>query len=223
MIWPTRPSGCRCPARSGRRTATRMRKSRFARARTVCRPMKPEPPKTVTRVSILDGISWSSSQSLKTSPRYAKGRFLYSGFPRLQPSRTRASRLLPHWKITQIAPVPRQLVSGARARWPVNWGICANRQGARRQAAPEQARSEERRAAGTWLSGRDEKSCLRAPVCLPRLRCCGRRPRSCGSAMACRTAIRCTRRCSFSPTPSAIAPAARSRLRSSPTGKSVRR
>ena len=45
-ICPTRPMGCRWPARSGRRTAARTRQPRVASALTVCRPTNPEPPKT---------------------------------------------------------------------------------------------------------------------------------------------------------------------------------
>ena len=52
-IWPTRPSGCKWPVSSGRRTATRMRYCRLASARTRWRPRKPEPPNTVTSVSNL--------------------------------------------------------------------------------------------------------------------------------------------------------------------------
>src|SRR5262249_37195837 len=55
-ICPTRPSGWRWNASSGRRTATRMRQPRWQRARTRWRPIKPDPPKTVTSFSTFDCV-----------------------------------------------------------------------------------------------------------------------------------------------------------------------
>src|SRR6202040_700856 len=85
-IWPTLPSGCRCPASSGRRTATRIRYSRLASARTTCRPRKPDPPKTVTRVSRFDAmapiprVKFVSKVGYLTVSRYANMPALYSVF-----------------------------------------------------------------------------------------------------------------------------------------------
>src|SRR6185312_2487184 len=57
-IWPTVPRGRRKKAPFGWRTATRMRQPALARARTVWRPRKPEPPKTVTRLVFMSSGPW---------------------------------------------------------------------------------------------------------------------------------------------------------------------
>lgn len=52
-------------ARTGLRTATRMRQPRRARARTACDPMKPDPPKRVTTPG--RGQPWGKLQSKSVS------------------------------------------------------------------------------------------------------------------------------------------------------------